>query len=128
MHRYRSAAMGAAVLLLAAALPDSVGASQSVPGELQVAAQPDRKTFPGVSEGVWRCIKSNSREEHGTAYEPAGARRGRSTTSKVIGDIVLDFSFDPAANKITYGIVDKPWIVPESAIWGGIEEAIERCR
>ena len=128
MQRYHMAAAGAAALLLAMAVPGTGGASQSAPGELQIAAQPDRKTFPGVSEVIWRCVKSNSRQEHGTAYEPAGARRGRSTTRKWVGDIVLDFSFDPEAKKITYGIVDKPWIVPKSAIWDGIEEAIEQCR
>lgn len=122
------AAAGAAVLLLAMAVPETGGAWQSAPGTLQLAAQPDKKTFPGVSEGVWRCVKSNSRKEHGTAYEPAGARQGRSTTRKWVGDVVLDFSFDPEAQKITYGIVDKPWIVPKSAIWDGIEEAIVQCR
>ncbi len=128
MHKCHLASAGGVALLLVMAVPDTGRASQNLPGERQIAAQPDTKSFPGVSESVWSCVKSNSRKEHGTAYEPAGARRGRSTTRKWVGDIVLDFSFDPQAKKITYGIVDKPWIVPKSAIWDGIEEAIERCR
>ena len=124
----RSTAFGAAVMLLAATLPTTGGAAEHLPGKLQIAAQPHKKTFSGVSEGVWHCVKSKSRQEHGTAYEPAGARQGRATTRKSVGDFVLDFSFDPNAKKITYDIVDKPWFVVTSLIWDGIEEAIERCQ
>lgn len=128
MRWSRLAATGTVVLLLAAGLTGPGGAAQRGPGERQVASQSDKRTFSGVSEGVWSCVKSKSREEHGTAYEPPGARHGRATTRKSVGDFVLDFSFDPNAKKITYGIVDKPWFVVTSLIWDGIEEAIARCK
>jgi hypothetical protein len=84
------------------------------------------KVYHGVTSAIFDCVKMMSNKEHKTVYAPPGADSGTATTPDP--KIVLQFSFVPADMTLTYTLVEKPWWVPESAIWDGIESTINGCR
>ncbi len=86
------------------------------------------KSFGGVTENIWNCVKAASEKEHGTKYEPTNGIQGTSTTSTLIGDVVLSFNFDQAKETVNYTIKKKPLIVSDGQIWNGIDETIEHCK
>jgi hypothetical protein len=89
----------------------------------------DCKTFHGVNQAIFDCVKQKSYAEHGTIYDPATGNKGTATTNiAVVGKIVVSFDFDPTAESITYCIVSKPWIVSVSQIFDGIGDTINGCR
>jgi hypothetical protein len=85
------------------------------------------KTYPGVTQAVWDCVKSASISQRGTVYDPSDGNQGTATTETVVGKLVMGFAFDPAASTITYTIQSKPFIVTEGEIWGGIQDSISAC-
>jgi len=85
------------------------------------------RSFGGVTESIWECVKSTSEQEHGTKYEPPGQNQGTSTTPTVVGEVVLSFNFDESVKTVTYTIQKKPFIVSDNQIWDGILETIEHC-
>jgi hypothetical protein len=88
---------------------------------------PTPKVYHGVTSTIFDCVKVTSEKAHGTIYSPPNANSGTATTTDP-GKIVLTFSFVPADMTLSYTLVEKPWWIPESAIWGGIEETINGCR
>lgn len=76
---------------------------------------------------MFGCVKTMSEEAHGTIYSPADANTGTATTTER-GTIVMTFAFDPVAMTLTYTLTDKPWWVPECAIWNGVADTINGCR
>jgi len=89
----------------------------------------DCRTFHGVDQAIFACVKQKSLEEHGTVYDPATGNKGKATTNvPVVGTIVVSFDFDPSAESITYCIISKPWIVSASQIFDGIGDTINSCR
>lgn len=84
------------------------------------------KTFSPVTESVFSCVKATSSEEHGTVYDPPNGDQGTATTSTPVGDVVL--SFDLQVPNLTYTILKKPFIVPDSTIWDGIQSTIDSCQ
>ena len=92
---------------------------------------PKERSFAGVDDEIWDCLRSSTTQEHGTVYtfDAADPTAGTATTKiSVIGDIVLRFRFDPARATITYTIQQKPLIVRDDQIWDGIQESIDHCR
>ncbi|ALQ08760.1 hypothetical protein WNY97_15695 [Pseudoalteromonas fuliginea] len=87
-----------------------------------------KRTFGGVTQAVWSCVKRTSEQEHSTVYEPADALQGTATTDSVVGKVVLGFNYMPDKESIQYTIIKKPMLVPTSAIWDGIQESIEHCQ
>jgi hypothetical protein len=88
----------------------------------------DCKTFNGVNQSIFTCVKKTSFAEHGTVYDPANGNQGKATTVvPLIGTIVVSFDFEPGAGSITYCIISKPLIVPASEIFGGIASTISSC-
>jgi hypothetical protein len=85
------------------------------------------KTFNGVTQAVFDCVKARSSQEHGTAYEPAGALSGVASTKTIVGTVKLKYEFDPAKQQISYKIESKPLVAPESSIWDGISSTISAC-
>lgn len=86
------------------------------------------KTFPNVTQAIWNCVQTTSVQQHGTVYvPPPPSNAGTATTSTVLGDIVLSFSFDPTKETVTYGIIKKPFLVSENQIWDGIQSTINDC-
>jgi hypothetical protein len=89
----------------------------------------DCRTFNGVTDSIFSCVKDKSFKEQGTVYDPKNGNQGKATTDvPAVGKIVVSFDFDPSAEKITYCIVSKPWIVPVSSIFDGIGDTINSCR
>jgi hypothetical protein len=88
----------------------------------------DQHVYKNVTQTVFTCVKAKSKAEHGTDYEPHNANSGTAVTKVTfVGTIKIDFSFNPAANTITYSKLQKPSIVPESSVWNGIEATIKEC-
>lgn len=89
----------------------------------------DCRTFNGVTEAIFTCVKKKSLEEHDTVYDPPGAQQGKATTKvPVVGTVVVSFNFDPAAGTIQYCILSKPWIVTSAQVFDGIGDTINSCR
>lgn len=89
----------------------------------------DCRTFNGVTQAIFICVKQTSGREHGTVYDPENGNKGTATTKvPAIGTIVLSFDLVPSSESITYCIISKPWIVSASQIFDGIGETINSCR
>ncbi|MDF1698049.1 MAG: hypothetical protein P1U56_19535 [Saprospiraceae bacterium] len=86
------------------------------------------KVFHGITPEVWECVKKTSHVEHGTVYDPPNGDKGTATTKTIVGDVVLNFSLDPAASTVTYTIVKKPFLASQNQIWNGTQETIDGCR
>jgi hypothetical protein len=89
---------------------------------------PDQHVYNNVTQTTFTCVKAKSYADHGTTYVPADANSGTATTNVTfVGEIQIDFNFNPSANTLTYSNLRKPGIVPESRIWDGIESTIKAC-
>lgn len=86
------------------------------------------RSFGGVTQAAWECVKTTSYQQHGTNYVPPDGNQGTATTSTIVGDIVLNFNYDPQKDTVTYTIAKKPLIVSADQIWNGIQEAIDGCQ
>lgn len=86
------------------------------------------QNYRDVAPAVWACVRATTQKRHGTRYEPAGEDCGRATTHLFLGDVILDYAFDPKSRTLAYSLVKKPFLVAESQIWSGIQSTIERCR
>ena len=93
---------------------------------------PKERSFAGVDEEIWDCLRETTTQEHGTVYsfDTAGDPTAGTATTKVavIGDIVLRFQLDTVKDTLNYTIQQKPLIVRDDQIWGGIQESIDHCR
>lgn len=85
------------------------------------------RSFGGVTDSIWECVKSTSERENGTVYAPPGQNQGTSTTETVVGEVILGFNFDESLKTVTYTIQKKPFIVSDDQIWNGIQETIDHC-
>jgi len=85
------------------------------------------QVYHQVTAAIFDCIKQMSNKQHGTVYDPPNANSGTATTTDP-GKIVLRFDFVPADMTLSYTLVEKPWWIPESAIWNGIGDTINGCR
>jgi len=85
------------------------------------------KTFTGITPDVWACIKAASIKEHSTVYDPPAAEEGTATTDTAVGKVVLQFVFDEDESTLVYTIQSKPFLVPESSLWSGVESSVEAC-
>lgn len=89
----------------------------------------DCKTFVGVTQAVFDCVKETSLHEHKTVYDPPNAYKGTATTKiPWIGTVVLSFDLNISTGTIQYCIVSKPEIVPANSIFNGIADTITSCQ
>ena len=88
----------------------------------------DCQTFNNVSAAVFACVKQQSAQQHGTVYAPPDGTSGTATTDTAVGTVIVSFDLDEASGSITYCIVQKPFLAPESAIWNGIASTISACQ
>jgi hypothetical protein len=85
------------------------------------------RTYDNITPAIWACVKETSNQEHGTTY--TGPDQGTATTQiPIVGTLVMSYDFQASAGTLTYAIVKKPGLAPESRIWGGIESTIDGCR
>jgi hypothetical protein len=85
------------------------------------------KTYTGITQAIWDCVKTTSYEQHGTTYDPPDANQGTSTTDTLVGKVVLTFDFEPGPQTLKYTITHKPGIVTDGEVWGGISSSIKQC-
>lgn len=88
--------------------------------------QPTR-IYPNISPEIWACIRAKSMRVYATVYSPMEGNKGTATTVTMGQKVVLGFDFDPDAGTLTYTIVSKGMLVPEKAIWNGIQDNISAC-
>ena len=94
----------------------------SVPVVLRVrggplSAEPDRFVlFTGMRDG------------EAVIYNPPNADQGTAKTKTIAGEVDLSFDLNTATSTLTYAILHKPGIVPESSIWDGIGSTIATCQ
>lgn len=88
----------------------------------------DARTYSAVTPAIFECVKATSSAEHGTVYESVDGLTGTAVTASSLYTVRLTFAFDPAAGSLAYTLVSKSFIVPTSAVWSGIEDALNRCR
>lgn len=86
------------------------------------------KTFHGMSQAIFNCVKKASKLEHGTVYDPPNADKGTATTDTAVGKVVLSFDLNTSTEAIIYCITSKPFLAPSSAIFNGISDTINSCR
>lgn len=84
------------------------------------------KSWNGVTNQIFSCVKQKSEKDHGTVYDPPDADSGKATTDTPVGNVVLGFNL--ADSTLTYTIEHKPFIVSDSQIWDGINDTINACR
>lgn len=85
------------------------------------------KSFGNVTQSVWECVKANSIAQNKAVYDPAGAMAGTVTIPTPVGTVVLEYAVDTGAETVSYTIKDKPFLVPEAALWSGIGDSINAC-
>ncbi len=117
---------GLAVLLILGATTMG-SAPAGLRPEAPTAGDPSR-TFQGVNRAVWRCVQAATIKEHETVYSPEEAARGTATTDTPVGLVILDWDLDEAGQELRYTLRDKPFIITEGQVWGGIRESIEDCQ
>lgn len=103
--------------------PAMEGAATATGDDLSAA-----QVFQNVGRDTWDCVKATTQSGNGTVYAPPGADQGTATTGTLVGTVVLGFRFDPGARTVSYTVEQKPWLVPVSAIWSGIQQVIDGCR
>ncbi len=88
----------------------------------------DEKTYNDVTAPIFDCVKTTGEKTLGTKFVPPDANQGTATTQSSVGEIVLNFDFDPQASTLTYKILKKPFMVSENQIWDSIQGGIDGCR
>lgn len=87
----------------------------------------ESRTFTDVSVEAWERIKAVGRDQYGTVFDPPAALEGTATTATPVGTVVIAYAFAPASRRLSYTIERKPFLVPASLIWDGIERTVEEC-
>ena len=85
------------------------------------------KTFSGVSAAIFDCMRERAIAQYGTVYSPADGYVGTATTVQMGQKVVMAYRLDLATEILTYSILEKGFLVPERAIWSGIEQSIALC-
>jgi hypothetical protein len=86
------------------------------------------RTFSGVTVEALRRIKELGHSEYGVVFDPPDGPRSNATSQTPLGECVIVFVHDSARASLTLTIVKKPWLLPESMLWSGFLETLERCR
>lgn len=89
---------------------------------------PPSKTYSGVTLAVWECMKADATGNHGTVFDPETGTKGTATTKQMGQTVVMAFDLDFEAETLTYTIVSKGPLVPERAIWNGVQKSVEGCQ
>ena len=87
----------------------------------------DIKVFYDVTSEIFACVKTKSKDEHGTVYDPPNGNSGTATTTTSLYFVELGFNFDPQSGDLTYTLIKKSWLVPISEVWNGIAKTIDTC-
>ncbi|MEA5529512.1 hypothetical protein VB638_07905 [Dolichospermum sp. UHCC 0684] len=84
------------------------------------------KTYSGITEAIFECIKFKSEAEDGIIHTPGN--QGTVTINTIIGQIFLEFQLDTSQEKLDYKILKKPLIAPANRIWDQVDQLIKYCQ
>ena len=59
------------------------------------------KSYDGVTQAVWQCVKANSISQNKAVYDPPDGAQGTVTIPTPVGTVVLEFELDPTASTVT---------------------------
>jgi hypothetical protein len=88
----------------------------------------ESKTFYGVTQGLFNCLRTRTEREDGSLYDPPHANAGTMSTRGTGWAVVLRFSFDAATGTLFFQVQHKSWMVPASAVWSGLSDTLNGCR
>jgi len=83
------------------------------------------KTYSGITEEIWECIKVTTEAEHKTIYTLGNP--GTATTETVVGQLVLEYNFNTSGKNLHYKILKKPFLATEAQIWDTLDKSIGNC-
>jgi len=86
------------------------------------------RTFSGVTDEILDRMKALGRAEYDIVYDPPEGPVSTATSQTPLGECVIEFVHDPAKAELTLTLVKKPWLLPESVLWNGFSETLDRCR
>jgi len=86
------------------------------------------RIFSDVTEEFLSRIKEIGRTEYSVIFDPPKGPRSTATSQTPLGECVVEFVHDSARAELTLTIVRKPWLVPESLLWNGFLDTLERSR
>jgi len=89
---------------------------------------PSTRSFSGVTAEILSRMKEFGRAEYGIVYDPPEGPISTATSQTPLGECVIEFVHDVAKGELTLTLVRKPWLLPESLLWNGLSETLERCR
>lgn len=87
----------------------------------------DSRTYTDVTQAIFDCVKTKSKTDHGTVYDPPNGNTGTATTQTTVGEVKLSFDLDLSAKTLKYVILEEPGAVFNFEIWDGICGAIKFC-
>jgi hypothetical protein len=86
------------------------------------------RTFSDVTVEALIRIKALGRTEYSVVFDPPEGPCSTATSQTIFGECVVEFVHDRVRAELTLTIVKKPWLVPESILWGGFVATLKRCR
>ena len=86
------------------------------------------RTFSGVTDEILDRMKALGRAEYDIVYDPPEGPVSTATSQTPLGECVIEFVHDPAKAELTLTLVKKPWLLPESVLWNGFSQTLDRCR
>jgi len=89
---------------------------------------PSTRIFSDVTIEILGRMKAFGRVEYGIVYDPAEGPVSTATSRTPLGECVVEFAHDAAKAELTLTLVKKPWLLPESLLWNGFSETLDRCR
>jgi hypothetical protein len=96
------------------------------------AIMSDSKTYNGITQDVFNCVRTTSIQQDKTVYTPPDANQGTTMTEGKKGPLIwhvkMSFNFTPANGQLAYTILDKSSFIPEDDIWNGISKMISGCQ
>jgi hypothetical protein len=86
------------------------------------------RTFFGVTLEILGRMQELGRASYGIVYDPPEGPSGTATGKTPLGECVIEFVHDGTREELTLTLISKPWLLPESLLWSGFEQTLERCR
>jgi len=86
------------------------------------------RTFSDVSSEILARIKEFGSARYRIAFDPPDGAHSTVVGETPFGRCIIESVYDSERAELTLTIVEKPWLLPESLLWNGFSETLERCR
>ena len=95
---------------------------------IAVTLMSNSRIFSGVTEETLTRLKTLGRTQYSVVVDPPDGPRSSATSQTPFGECVVDFEHDTTRSELTLTLVKKPWLIPESLLWGSFLATLQRCR